>query len=255
MNKTQMGARLIEFLQLAFLQVLPTRMPVADYVVKGGANLRLFYDSRRRSQDIDLDYLGAAFWKVEEKVDETLASRAFRDLLRLASVEMVDLTKPKQTGTTRRWKFAVAGTGTRTRLNSKIEFSSRKAADPEYAVESARSDIGRATGLRVVKANHYLATAAIRQKIQALAGRSETEPRDVFDLDLLFAGQPDAVKSGDVDRTLIAKAIDAAFAIPFEAFADLVVDYLEEEFVDIYNRPEVWDEMVTTVAGHLERLR
>lgn len=38
-------------------------------------------------------------------------------------------------------------------------------------------------------------------------------------------------------------------------FADLVVDYLEEEFVEIYNRPEVWDEMVTTVAGHLERSR
>ena len=43
------GARLIEFLHLAFLQVLPTRLPVAQYVVKGGANLRLFFDSRRRS--------------------------------------------------------------------------------------------------------------------------------------------------------------------------------------------------------------
>lgn len=253
MNTTQAGAKLIEFLQLAFLQVLPTRLPIAAYVVKGGANMRLFYDSRRRSQDIDLDYVGAAFWKVEDKVDETLGSRAFRDLLRLAGVEMADLTKPKQTDTTRRWKFVVVGSGAR--LNSKIEFSSRNAADPEYALEAARSDIGRAAGLRVVKANHYLATAAIRQKIRALAERSETEPRDVFDLDLLFAGNPDAVKAGGVDGMLVGKAIDAAFAIPFEAFADLVVDYLEEEFVEIYNRPEVWDEMVTTVAGHLERLQ
>ena len=106
-----------------------------------------------------------------------------------------------------------------------------------------------------MKAHHYLATAAIRQKIRALAERSETEPRDVFDLDLLFAGNPDAVKAGDVDRVLVGKAIDASFAIPFEAFADLVVDYLQVEFVEIYNRPEVWDEMVTTVAGHLEPLR
>jgi len=252
-NTTRTGAKLIEFLQLALLQVLPTHLPIADYVVKGGANMRLFYDSRRRSQGIDLDYLGSAFWKVEDKVDETLNSRAFRDLLRLAGVEMVDLTKPNQTTTTRRWKFAVVAS--RARLNSKIEFSSRSAADPEYALEAARSDIGRATGLRVVKANHYLATAAIRQKIQALAERSDSEPRDVFDLDLLFAGHPDAVKAGDVDGALAVKAIDAAFAIPFEAFADLVVDYLEEDFVEIYNRPEVWDEMVTTVAGHLERLR
>ena len=253
MNSTQTGAKLIEFLQLAVLQVLPTRLPIADYVVKGGANMRLFYESRRRSQDIDLDYVGTAFWKVEDKVDETLDSRAFRDLLRLAGVEMADLTKPKQTDTTRRWKFAVVGSGAS--LNSKIEFSSRNAADPEYALEAARSDIGRAAGLRVVKANHYLATAAIRQKIRALAERSETEPRDVFDLDLLFAGNPDAVKAGGVDGVLVGKAINAAFAIPFEAFADLVVDYLEEEFVDIYDRPEVWDEIVTTVAGHLEPLR
>ena len=46
MNRTQTGAKLIEFLQLAFLQVLPTHLPIADYVVKGGANMRLFYDSR-----------------------------------------------------------------------------------------------------------------------------------------------------------------------------------------------------------------
>ena len=228
-------------------------LPIADYVVKGGANMRLFYESRRRSQDIDLDYVGTAFWKIEHKVDETLDSRAFRDLLRLAGVGMADLTKPKETDTTRRWKFAVVGSGAR--LNSRIEFSSRNAADPEYALEAARSDIGRAAGLRVVKANHYLATAAIRQKIRALAERSETEPRDVFDLDLLFAGNPDVVRAGGVDGALVGKAIDAALAIPFEAFADLVVDYLEEEFVEIYNRPEVWDEMLTTVAGHLERLR
>jgi hypothetical protein len=252
-NTTQTGAKLIEFLQLAFLQILPTHLPIADYVVKGGANMRLFYDSRRRSQDIDLDYLGSAFWKVEDKIDETVDSRAFRDLLRLAGVEMADLTKPKQTATTRRWKFAVVGSGAR--LNSKIEFSSRSAADPEYSLEPARSDIGRAAGLRVVKANHYMPAAAIRQKIRALAERTETEPRDVFDLDLLFAGHADAVKAGDVDGALVAKAIDSAFAIPFSAFAELVVDYLEEEFVEIYDRPEVWEEMVTTVAAHLEPLR
>ncbi|MEK6687122.1 MAG: nucleotidyl transferase AbiEii/AbiGii toxin family protein, partial [Gemmatimonadota bacterium] len=69
MDKTREGAKLVEFLHLAFLQVLPTRLPVTEYVVKGGANLRLFYNSRRRSQDIDLDYIGAAFWRAEERVD------------------------------------------------------------------------------------------------------------------------------------------------------------------------------------------
>jgi hypothetical protein len=49
--------------------------------------------------------------------------------------------------------------------------------------------------------------------------------------------------------------MDAAFAIPFAAFEELVVDYLEDEFVELYDRPEVWDEMVTRVAEFLEALR
>lgn len=253
MTQVREGARLIEFLQLAFLQVLPTRLAPADYVVKGGANLRLFYDSRRRSQDIDLDYLGSSFWRAEERVDGVLASRAFADLLRVQGVALVDLVKPKQTDTTRRWKFAVEGPGAR--LNSKIEFSARGGTDPEYAFEAARADVGRAAGLRAVRANHYLPPAAMRQKIHALAERRETEPRDVFDLDLLVASFPEAVRIGDLPAELVGKAIDAAFAVPFEAYKELVLDFLEEEFAEIYDRREVWEEMVTTVAGFLESLR
>lgn len=253
MIQAREGAKLIEFLHLAFLQVLPTRLPVTEYVVKGGANLRLFFNSRRRSQDIDLDYVGSAFWRAEERVDAVLASRAFVDLLRVEGVELVDLAKTKQTDTTRRWKFAVQGGGAW--LNSKIEFSARGNTDPEFGFDVARSDVGRAAGLRAVRANHYLAPAATRQKIHVLAERKETEPRDVFDLDLLISTNPGAVRPGDVPPELAAKASDAAFAIPFEAYEELVVEYLEDEFVEIYDRPEVWEEMVTRVAAFLETLR
>ncbi len=253
MADTREGAKLIEFLHLAFLQVLPTRLPAAEYVVKGGANLRLFFDSRRRSQDIDFDYLGPAFWRAEERVDAVLASRAFIDLLRVEGVELVDLAKTKQTDTTRRWKFAVRRGSVS--LNSKIEFSARGNTDAEVGFDVARADIGRAAGLRAVRANHYLAPAATRQKIHVLAERKVTEPRDVFDLDLLVSAHADAVGPGDVAPESAAKAIDAAFAIPFEAYKELVVDYLEDEFVEIYGRPEVWEEMVTRVAEFLETLR
>jgi hypothetical protein len=252
-NQTRSGAKLVEFLHLAFLQVLPTRLPVAQYVVKGGANLRLFFNSRRRSQDIDLDYVGAAFWRVEEKVDAVLESRSFNDLLRVQGVEVIDIAKTKQTDTTRRWKFAVRGEGAW--LNSKIEFSSRGNMEPEVNFDLARADIGRAAGLRAVKANHYLAPAQTRQKIHVLGERRETEPRDVFDLDLLVSAHPDAVRLGDVPPIMVAKAIDAAFSIPFEAFEELVVEYLEDDFVELYDRPEVWDEMVGRVSEFLDRLR
>lgn len=251
MGERSEGAKLIEFLHLAFLQVLPVHVREAEYVVKGGANLRLFYNSRRRSQDIDLDFTGSAFWRLGERVDGVLGSRAFLDLLRVRGMDLVDLSKPKQTETTRRWKFTVRRAGTR--LNSKIEFSSRH-VDPEFAMETARADIGRESGLRAVRANHYLPPAAIRQKIGALAGRKQTEPRDVFDLDLLISQHPGAIVRGDVSSSLVKRAASAMFDIPFEAFRELVVDFLEDDFVTVYDRPETWDEMVTRVAEFLEAL-
>ncbi|MFH0751910.1 MAG: nucleotidyl transferase AbiEii/AbiGii toxin family protein [Chloroflexota bacterium] len=252
MSTKREGAKLVELLHLALLQVLPSYMPPAESVVKGGANLRLFYGSRRRSQDIDFDYLGTRFHEVETKVDAALAARAFRDLLRVAGMSITEPTKPKQTGTTRRWKFVVEGPGGI--LNTKIEFSAR-GVDPEWALEPARDDVGRAVGLRVVKAVHYLPPAAIRQKIRALAQRSAAEPRDVFDLDFLFGAHPDALAPGTIDGELLGAAGNSALSIPYDAFAELVVEYLEDDFVDIYGRQEVWSDMVLGVVERLERLR
>ena len=254
MSEAREGAKLIEVLHLAFLQALPSHLPLADYVVKGGANLRLFEQSARRSGDIDLDYAGRSdrFDIVEDKVDAALRSASFRNLLALAGVRMSEPTKPKQTDTTRRWKFSVEGTGAF--LNSKIEFSNR-GTDPEYDFATARDDIGRGLGLRVVRANRYLPPAAIRQKIRALGQRSEIEPRDVFDLDLLLARHPSAVQPGEVPARELEAALNAAFAIDYDAYRELVVEFLEDDQVDIYGRPEVWSDMVLKVAAALEALR
>jgi hypothetical protein len=252
-HPTREGAKLIEIVHLALLQVLPSHMPVGDYVVKGGANLRLFYDSRRRSQDIDLDYIGSRPERIEDQVDGAVASAAFNSLMRLGGVTMSSPSKPKQTPTTHRWKFAVSGPGG-TSLNSKIEFSVRSPVDPEHAFEQARADLGRAFGLRAVKAEHYLPAAAIRQKVKALAERAATEPRDVFDLDLLLGRHPDVVTKGSLDPALASKAIAAAMTIEYPAFKELVVDFLEDEFVPIYDRPEVWTDMVLGVVTRLEAL-
>ena len=53
--------------------------------------------------------------------------------------------------------------------------------------------------LRLIRADMQVRFEELGQKIGALAQRSETEPRDVFDLDLLLSTYPDAIKSGDVD--------------------------------------------------------
>src|SRR5665647_1720678 len=148
MSEKREGAKLVELLHLALLQVMPSYLPVSDYAVKGGANLRLFYGSRRRSQDIDFDYLGSRF--------------------------------------------------------------------------------------------------------RALAQRHEAEPRDVFDLDLLLATYRDQIRPGEVDGPTLQGAIDAALSIPYETYADLVVQYIEDDFVGIYGRPEVWTDMTLGVAERLE---
>jgi len=174
------------------------------------------------------------------------------ELLHLAFLQVMPSYLPVSTDTTRRWKFQVDGPDAR--LNTKIEFSARE-ADPEHAFETARGDLGRAMGLRVVKAEHYLPPAAIRQKIGALAQRSESEPRDVFDLDLLLASYRDQVRPGEVDPATLQAAIDAALTIPYETYEDLVVRYIEDDFVAIYGRPEVWTDMTLGVVEYLEGLQ
>jgi hypothetical protein len=255
MTESREGAKLIEVVHLALLQALPSRMPVGSYIVKGGANLRLFEHSARRSQDIDLDYAGRSdrFDQVEEQVDATLRSSVFQNVLRLAGAVMSEPTKPKQTDTTRRWKFSVEGDGAF--LNSKIEFSNRGVADPEHAVETARDDVGRRLGLRVVRADRYLPPAAIRQKVRALGQRGQAEPRDVFDLDLLFARHPGAVSPGGVPAEELDAAVAAAFSIGYDAYRELVVEFIEDDQVPVYGREEVWSDMVLKVVERLEALR
>jgi hypothetical protein len=88
-----------------------------------------------------------------------------------------------------------------------------------------------------------------------LAERRQTEPRDIFDLDLLVAQHPTVVQRGNVAASLASKAAAAAFAIPFDAYRELVVDFLEDEFAELYDRREVWDEMILRVVGFLESLQ
>lgn len=97
--------------------------------------------------------------------------------------------------------------------------------------------------------------SAARLTAGVLGQRSDTEPRDVFDLDLLFSAYPDAVQPGDIGTRELSTAIAAAFGLTYAAYQELVVTYIEDEFVSIYERPEVWDDMVLSVTSRLDALR
>lgn len=254
MNQRLTDAQVIEFFHLAFLQVLQARLDQARYVVKGGANLRYFFESLRYSEDIDLDAVAIEPWKLEAKVDEVLASSATGLLLRSGGLAVEQVTKPKQTPTTQRWKPLIAVSGRRAPIRIKIEFSHR-ATDPRRILEAVPDGVVAPYALRAPTMLHYTAGAAIEQKIGALAQRSETQARDVFDLELLLRRHRDAIGAGEIEPHTLQVALARAFELPFEAFRDQVVRFLDPEITELYDDHAAWEQMQAFVAERLMELR
>lgn len=241
----------IECFHLAFLSVLPGALGPSGYVLKGGANLRYFFASERYSEDIDLDLVRLQAWQVKEKVDRALESQNLSRLLRTAGLLIEDFSAPKQTDTTQRWKVAVGRSNGGGPVRTKIEFSHRE-LDPRHVVEPVPDEVVAAYALRPPVVQHYRAEAAIDQKIGALAGRSETQARDVFDLELLFRrhGQSTGQAEDPATREL---ARDRAIEMPYEAFRDQVLPFLEPEAAELIGDPGSWERIQTFVAENLER--
>ncbi|MEX2547646.1 MAG: nucleotidyl transferase AbiEii/AbiGii toxin family protein [Chloroflexota bacterium] len=247
-------AQVIEFFHLAFLQVLQARLDQSRYVVKGGVNLRYFFGSVRYSEDIDLDAVETEPWKLEEKIDEVLASPAIGILLRSSGLALDQVTKPKQTATTQRWKPIVTVAGRSAHARTKIEFSHRS-ADPRRVLEAVPERVVAPYALRPPTMLHYTAGAAIEQKVMALAHRSETQARDLFDLELLLRLHPGAVSAGPIAPNTLELAVERAFELPFQAFQDQVVRFLDADIVELYDNPTAWKRTQAFVVERLTELR
>lgn len=244
-------AQVIELFHLTFLQVLQGRLDQARYVLKGGGNLRYFFDSVRYSADIDFDLAGLEPWKLADRVDAVLGSAAIGIILRGSGLAVAGFTKPKQTATTQRWKVSVDGPDRSDPVRTKIEFSHRN-GDERHLLEAVPSRVVESYALRAPKVQHYTIDAATEQKVKALAGRSETQARDVFDLDLLLRRQP--LGSRSVDSQTLRAAAGRAVELPFAAFDDQVLPFLEPEVADLYDA-ETWAQMQLFVAEKLEQAR
>ena len=250
-TQARKGGRAIEFFHAVFLQVATTQLPLSDFALKGGGNLRFFLRSRRRSADLDLDYLGRNFDGFAERMDKVMATRALSELLRVRGITLVfDGHRAKDTATVKRWKFGLTEVGMET-ASSKIEFSNRgPARDP--VVDQSDTELARRLGAVAVRFNHYPAVLAVEQKVNALARRGETEPRDVFDLDHLFVQYPTALADASLNKELIRAAVNRAGGITYTQYRDLVVEYLEEDFVPLYGSEQAWTDMAARVAHALE---
>lgn len=252
MKEQLSDVEVIEYFHLVFLQVLPTRMDQSHYVLKGGANLRYFFESHRYSEDVDLDALNIDSWMLQTKVDKVLDSAATHVLLRNGGLAFESVTKTKQTETTQRWKLSISRSDRTKPVRTKIEFSHR-ADDPRRILEPVPARIVAPYALRPPALLHYTEQAAIEQKIGALALRSETQARDLFDLELLMRRYPAAMKPGCVKAETLQIAIERAMELPFAAFRDQVMPFLDRELADLYG-PDVWDQMQRFVIERLMEL-
>lgn len=245
-------AQIIEFFHIAFLSVLGSRLDPARYVLKGGANLRYFFASQRYSEDIDLDLIRPVPWSLEDQVDAALGLPALRSLLAIAELTLAEHTSSKQTETTHRWKIGIQAPGRSALIRSKVEFSNR-VGEGAYALDSLPDAVVEPYALRPPSVQHYGAAAATAQKVAALAGRAQTQARDVFDLELLLRRHP--LAQGSLDAALLDAAAERALEQDYAAFRDQVLPFLEPGAAELIASPVAWEQIQTYVAERLEAAR
>lgn len=96
-------------------------------------------------------------------------------------------------------------------------------------------------------------SSAAAQKIIALAGRSQTQARDVFDLELLLRRRP--LARGGLEGAVLSAAADRAMELDYGAFRDHVLAFLEPQAVELYEGKDSWERTQTFVAERLEQAR
>jgi hypothetical protein len=247
-------AQVVDIFHLLFLRVLGGAGRNDWFVLKGGANLRYFFASPRYSNEIDLDFSGRESWQLAKTVEPVLSGRVMSTLAAASEIELAEVSLATKTETTVRWNVGLAAEGHRNLVRTKVEFSGRGTRDggAEFAV--VPDAIVMPYALQAPTVFHYLETPAIDQKIAALALRSETKARDVFDLELLFrqrAARSDGLTG--LDATHASAAAERALQIRYSSFTTEVAPFVDAELAELYG-PAEWDDMCLKVHTALEQV-
>ena len=243
--------QIVELFHLHFVRLLCAGADRDRFGIKGGCNLRFFFESVRYSGDIDFDVAGIPVHTLKEKVNRVLGGPALAMPLRSRGISIAAVTAPKQTDTTQRWKVGLS-TGATLPLHTKLEFSRRRNTEGAV-VEPVSAAVLAEYQMMPVLAPHYPLPAALRQKVGALVGRSTIQARDVFDLSVLLSragGRIDALRPM---RAQIPKAIERAMDVSYGEFKAQVASYLKPEHLDEYGTRQAWEAMQAQVVDALEK--
>ncbi len=243
---------LVELFHLMFLRQFNMQIDASLYAIKGGCNLRFFFGSIRYSEDLDLDICTIAQGTLQNKVDKLLTSPMLLKLLQAYGVTQLEMSAPKQTPTTQRWKIQLHTQQASMPYHTKIEFS-RRNDTIESELANVDLKICQMYRLPPLRLSHYGLANAIKQKVLALAHRSLTQARDIFDLYLLLhLGKPKL--SFSLKKNTLAEAQEALFSIDFNDYKSQVVNFLEPQQQLIFNNKEYWFDMTNEVFQYLAEL-
>lgn len=257
MDKHYNTLELREIFHLEFLRWLSRKIKPAFYALKGGVNLRFFFNSIRYSEDMDIDAQKIEVFKLKENILEILNTASFKNILKPFGIQNItppDIKKAKQTETTQRFKIHLI-TYSGEDLFTKVEFS-RRGFKGNVVVENISDNILRNYKLAPLLVPHYDISSTIAQKIDALYSRSITQPRDIFDLYMLSSQHTFSKDSKiKIPKIRLKNAYNNIFKISFPEFRDIALSYLKEEDQTIYNSSSSWEEMQIKVANFIEEIK
>jgi hypothetical protein len=238
-----------EIFHLLFLERLLKISDARLFVLKGGANLRFFFNSPRYSEDMDLDVLGGSVATLKKNGYRILQDPAFaRSLATFGIAELIinDPSKAKQSTTTQRFRARLVTTAGDI-YPTRVEFS-RRGSKHGYVTETIDPAVARPYRRLSFACQHYPAHSAVLQKVDALAHRSEVQVRDAFDLYVLWlGGHLSAEAVGSIPQRELRRALDNLSALSYADYEGQVLDYLEGEQLERFAPERVWNEICETL--------
>lgn len=234
-------------------------------VLKGGVNLRLFHGSPRYSEDMDLDGEPDARLAIRSTIRGIFEDRAFARSLTRVGLRGVDPKEgpDKDTESTFRFKFHVLAPGGQS-YGTKVEVSFRDRNEAD-AYELAEPDPSRTRKYlppdESLMVQRYGRDAAIRQKIEALAGRTRIEARDIFDIHLLLGGEDlsDArlvrFLGETIDSDTLELAHERGLELEYPEYESFVVRFLEDDVRQAYRSRDRWNVLRLKTASLVEAVR
>lgn len=241
----------VERFHLVFLRHFAAVVSPGTICLKGGVNLRLYHNSPRLSEDIDFDARVVGVDILKKNVNKVLAGRPLLTELAAVGITLSEIKPAKQTQTVQRWKFHVIYQANP--LPTRLEFSRRKDEPFEHSLPAVpASALLAAHQVVPFVLNHYLPPAAYRQKINALATRTQVQARDVFDLHHLSAH---AAAGREAPPELVAQSIAQLDLISFAMFQEQVLPFLPLDLAALYRSPEAWQTIAEKVRRDLSAAR